>query len=422
MERKILATGLVACFSLGFLSLITYVLPKVIAKKQLFYSEPVVSKPVSLAEVLDQISGPMPKQEQMIPVEEKNSENPAPLLLTDAPLDDNAPHFPFVVYDPMAPATDQNYGKYFIPPTPLKPMVEFWRNVYATYDLHHSILHDARHLDIVYGVLDFEALTQDLLTPEPVKKKMRQQEEEAKRKRIEAILLGFDEGKTPTTQSERIIYDLFRSVDEKEKFKQASERIRVQVGQKSLFEKGLIRSGRYMPRIKRIFAEEGVPTEIANLVFVESMFQIGATSKVGAAGPWQIMPKTGRRYLKIGRGVDERLDPLLAAKAAAKILRGDYQELQSWPLAINAYNTGMGRMRRAARRMQTKNIANIILFFDDSGYGFASRNFYPEFLAAMEIAQNYRDYFGPLALDTPDQIVQKNPSSLVPVMLEPPRQ
>jgi membrane-bound lytic murein transglycosylase D len=92
--------------------------------------------------------------------------------------------------------------------------------------------------------------------------------------------------------------------------------------------------------------------------------------------------------------VDERRDPFLSSEAAARLLRSNYQSLQSWPLAITAYNHGAGGMRRAVREMGTSDIESIVRNYEGPSFGFASRNFYVSFLAADEIDRNPQKFFG----------------------------
>ena len=83
------------------------------------------------------------------------------------------------------------------------------------------------------------------------------------------------------------------------------------------------------------------------LPHVESSFNAAAYSKVGAAGLWQFMRSTGRRYMRVDDAVDERLDPYRSTEAAAQLLAYNYRVLGSWPLALTAYNHGAAGMRRA---------------------------------------------------------------------------
>ncbi len=321
-----------------------------------------------------------------------------------------------MIYIPLPAALSSQYPEVFRPSPFLEARVEFWRNVYANYDLHHTILHDNQNPKLIYGVLNFETIENNVALSEREKRALRSGIEGEKKAKLKEMLLRFAEGEKPQTAGERLIHKLFDKISDHDKFKEAAERIRGQWGQKSKFEEGLVRSGRYMPWIEKIFVLSGVPEEITRLVFVESMFQLEATSKVGAGGPWQFMRQTARlQKLVMNEFLDERRDPLIAAAAAAKLLLKNYNLLQSWPLAINAYNTGPVRMLKAERALGTKRIDTIIENYSDRGYQFASRNFYPEFLAAWEVSQNHRKYFGLLELEKPiafDEVTLSSEASL----------
>ena len=113
------------------------------------------------------------------------------------------------------------------------------------------------------------------------------------------------------------------------------------------------------------------------------------------------MPATGRRFLTVNGRVDERLDIQAATVAAAQIFQENYDQLGTWPLAITAYNHGLYGMKQAVETMGTKDFGVIFQHYRGPSFGFASQNFYAEFLAAMEVAQNYTRYFGDIPLDSP---------------------
>ncbi|MEE2840495.1 MAG: LysM peptidoglycan-binding domain-containing protein, partial [Acidobacteriota bacterium] len=136
---------------------------------------------------------------------------------------------------------------------------------------------------------------------------------------------------------------------------------------------------------------------------VESSFDYGAYSKRGAAGIWQFIRSTGRRYMTISSYVDERLDPLTATESAARLLKQNYQALESWPLAVTAFNHGRAGMARAKRRYGN-DLGEVIEHYTSRTFGFASKNFYIEFLTAVEVARNYTHYFGPLDISEPLQL------------------
>ena len=83
-----------------------------------------------------------------------------------------------------------------------------------------------------------------------------------------------------------------------------------------------------MSEMRRIFKERGVPVQLTMIPFIESAFNLKAYSHAGAAGIWQFIEATGKRYLRIDEFVDERYDPILAAYAAATHLTNEYKFLK----------------------------------------------------------------------------------------------
>lgn len=255
----------------------------------------------------------------------------------------------------------------FSVPPELVPPVEFWQKIYGVYDTKQVLFHDEENLGVQYSVLDLRQGL-DQLSTDAEKKKYREEMVAQEMDRIKALLTD----------------------------PEARKRVRSQVGLKDRFREGVIHSGRYLAHFEKIFASYGVPKEITRLPFVESLFKERALSKVAAAGLWQFMPGTARQYMVVDSLVDERYDPIRAAHGAARLLLKNYQLLKSWPLAINAYNSGPGNLLRAVSQLGTRNITTIILRHSGGGYGFASRNFYPEFLAALGVYENREKFFGPL--------------------------
>jgi membrane-bound lytic murein transglycosylase D len=184
---------------------------------------------------------------------------------------------------------------------------------------------------------------------------------------------------------------LFGESPDPRQLERVKRRIRCQVGQRERFREGLVRSLPYRDAIRGIFRDAGLPEDLIYLAQVESSFNWQARSKHGAAGIWQFTRRTGRHFLRIDQALDERLDPLRSSEAAAQLLKANYQRLGSWPLAITAYNHGPAGMCRAQRRHTT--YAAIYKHYRSRRFGFASRNFYPEFLAARQAAANASAYF-----------------------------
>jgi membrane-bound lytic murein transglycosylase D len=171
-------------------------------------------------------------------------------------------------------------------------------------------------------------------------------------------------------------------------------RVRAQRGIMERFTNGLRTSRLYLPEMERIFRAEGLPVELTRLPLIESCFDVGAYSKVGAAGIWQFMPATARLYMEVNDAVDERRDPIASTYGAAQYLTRAYQRLGTWPLAITSYNHGQNGIARAIDEMGTTDIVRIIHYYDGPSFGFASRNFYAEFLAALDIEKHQEAYLG----------------------------
>jgi membrane-bound lytic murein transglycosylase D len=172
------------------------------------------------------------------------------------------------------------------------------------------------------------------------------------------------------------------------------ERVKAQRGIKEQMIEGLKRSGRYMQHIEQVFREKNLPVELGYLPLVESSFDINARSLVGATGMWQFMRATGKEFrLRIDRAIDERKDPFESTRAAAALLEQNYQLLGNWPLALTAYNYGAGGLARAVAEIQSDNLVDLIQQYNHPYWGFAPKNFYAEFLAAVEIAKNLEQYF-----------------------------
>jgi membrane-bound lytic murein transglycosylase D len=291
-------------------------------------------------------------------------------------------------------------------PAKLAPAVEFWKRIFATYSEHQVVVHDDWYLGKVYEVLDFRPWYAD---GEPATQEVadlrRAKIDEAK-ERVRAILLrlhamGPDPDTGQLSSEERKIAALFADVSGSDKYLAASERIRGQSGLRERFQRGVAEQSRYLDRMERILAREGLPTELARLPLVESCFDVYAYSKVGAAGVWQFMPSTGRQYMRVANDVDERRDPIRATHAAARHLSNDYDALGTWPLAITAYNHGRGGVARGVREVGTTDIGEIATRYRGKAFGFASRNFYAEFLAALDVTDDARQHFGEIPIPPP---------------------
>lgn len=292
-------------------------------------------------------------------------------------------------------APDANADPFPRPPA-LQPMVDFWTRIYAEVATDSGLIHDARHLDVVY---------ERVVVPANLPRRTRERRVAAVKKGYAAILRKLGRGKRSGLDAEsKRVLALWPEGVSNETLRGAARRLRFQRGQADKFRDGLIRSGRWREHIRATFVARGLPAELSALPHVESSYNPRAYSKVGAAGLWQFTRSTGRRYMAINSAVDERMDPFLATDAATKLFKANLATTGSWPLAITAYNHGAAGMRRAKRRLGTSDIDVIVAKYQSRTFGFASRNFYAEFLAALHVDQNAERYFGPLTYDAPERL------------------
>ena len=276
-------------------------------------------------------------------------------------------------------------------PPEIEPDIRFWTRVYTEVDTASGFIHDDRNLDVVYRTLRFD---------EGASQRSRRNEINAASESIRGTLRTLATGKRDNlSQEEQRILSLWPEGISNQTLASAVDRLRFQLGQSNRFHAGLIRSGRWKPYIREVLQQEGVPAELIALPHVESSFDPTAYSRAGAAGMWQFTRSTGLRYMRIDHIVDDRRDPFFSTVAAAQLLRDNYEVLQNWALAITAYNHGQAGMRNAVRSTGTDRIEVILREYNGRLFGFASRNFYVAFLAAVDVDANAEEYFGPLNPD-----------------------
>ncbi len=152
------------------------------------------------------------------------------------------------------------------------------------------------------------------------------------------------------------------------------------------FERWWKRSGAYMDLFQRTLQKEGVPPDLAHLVFVESGFNLHARSRAAAVGPWQFLRSTGRLFgLTINKWIDERRDPEKSTVAAARYLKHLYTIFGDWPLALASYNAGEGRMLREIKMQGTTNYWDLHLPRQTEDY-------VPQFMAVLAIGRDPAKY------------------------------
>ncbi len=298
-------------------------------------------------------------------------------------------------------------GPFQVPPQ-LRGRVDFWKDVFAKYGRNQVVIHHREFPQVVFGVLDFSSEAETMSDVELKRHKDRVEKETvlSMKEQIRQLVNG-EEPSTPFQESFVEKMEIVPQGSRSYRRLLDEDLIRTQTGIRERYAQAINRAWRYLPVMEQIFTSEyGLPKELTRLPFIESSFDYTAYSNVGAAGIWQFMPRTARSHrMLVGRYVDERRDPVKATRGAAEYLRIAYQELGSWPLAITSYNHGVGGVRSKVRAAGTSNLAEIIEHPSERFFGFASTNFYPEFLAAVEIFQDHDKYFPEVSVQPPLRLV-----------------
>jgi membrane-bound lytic murein transglycosylase D len=296
----------------------------------------------------------------------------------------------------------------FAVPEELRPRVDFWKDIFARYDSKQVVVHHREFPQIVFGVIDLRAESEAMGPIEFARHK--DAVEDRTVAAVKAELEPLARGADASTEFQRKIVRIMQAVPGgAAKYRRALDEdlVRTQTGIRDRYVEAIRRSRRYLPMMEHIFVNEfGLPKELTRLPFVESSFDYTAYSSVGAAGIWQFMPRTARAHsMKVGRYVDERRDPLKATRAAAEYLRSAQRSLGSWSLAITSYNHGVGGVRSKIRKAGSDDIVTLIEHPTERYFGFASSNFFPEFLAAVEIYDNWRQYFPEVNEEPPLRLI-----------------
>lgn len=295
-------------------------------------------------------------------------------------------------------------------PDRLRPRVNFWIDIFTRFGKNQGVVHHREFPQAIFSILDFNREA-ETLSPIQLEQFRKRREREAMLQ-VKAALMHLASGVNPAGPFEQRVQEAMRLVPGGSgKYAHAAREdlVRIQTGIREKFEDSLKRSGRYIRQLETIFAREyGLPIELTRIPFIESSFDYLAYSSVGAAGIWQFMRPTARHFgLAVTAAVDDRRDPIAATRAAAGYLKHAYGELGTWPLAITSYNHGIAGVAHKVRQMGTSDLAAIIEHPREQVFGFASNNFYPEFLAALEVYDNYHAYFPALKLEAPLEYVER---------------
>lgn len=304
-------------------------------------------------------------------------------------------------------------GQYFPCPDALRRRVDFWIDVYGRWRTNDAILHDAQRPHRVYKIIKGKACGTKGNT-QFIKEQKRQI-----RLRLERIAILIEQNKTITQAKDKHYLNMFPDRSPAV-LRRATRNLRCQSGNKDGFRNALRRFGTYGPIVRRVLKDAGLHQDIQYLPFVESSYNPEAYSRVGAAGMWQIMPRTARELgLELNATMDERLDPEAASWAAARYLKGSKKNLtvaarskkanvsdsELTPFVITSYNYGVNGMRRAIKKLGP-DFLTVLNRYRTKKFRVAVKNFYAGFLAARHVAQNSKRFFGsyskgrPLRYDT----------------------
>lgn len=308
--------------------------------------------------------------------------------------------FPDPAHFPVPPAYEAN--------------VQFWMRVYGEWDGSKIAIHDSQNMDIVFAVAKMP--DENYLLRLAARTNL-----DDRVNSIRKILMDLANNPDAFKLSDEHarIYVLYRNVPGTDKFRIAAGNIRLQQGIKDRFRQGLAQMTRFLRDIKEVFREEGLPEEIAYLPLVESSFNNASLSKTRAAGIWQFMPGTAKLYMKVNSDVDERLDPVIATHGAARYLKRSYQMFGNWPVALMSYNHGQQGIANAIRSVGSGSFMDIVKRYNGRYFGFASRNFYGEFVAACRVMKQSDKYFGPIVSEKPilsDSIKLAQPLSMTALL------
>ncbi|GAK58491.1 peptidoglycan-binding LysM:Lytic transglycosylase, catalytic [Candidatus Vecturithrix granuli] len=305
---------------------------------------------------------------------------------------DNALHHASLPVKLFWPGILKEFEQVFPIPDELQHHVAFWKDVFARYTSSQVILYDSWYFQVIYEVVDTQ--TSPGINAHIQKYKHILLELDRKQRKDQLHSLSGDEAR---------VYKLFENIPDPQKFrKAASQHFRLQSGQRDHFVKAVERAGLYQEQFEQIFQKHDLPRELIWLSLVESYFKQSAYSSAGAAGVWQFMPATAKMYgLRINAQVDERYDPFKSANSAARLLKANYDIFGSWPLAITAYNHGTAGVLNAVKQVKTTDLGKIVREYQGSSFGFYSRNYYAEFVAAAHIMYDYKRYLGPIEQLTP---------------------
>jgi membrane-bound lytic murein transglycosylase D len=272
------------------------------------------------------------------------------------------------------------------------PNVYFWFLVYTQFDSNQIVVHDKKNLKLIYKVLDFTDLRQKEL-PLNTRYVLQQKISTEKLSDLRNDLVYLANNPYSLEPRAKAMYHIFKRAevtlpvkkqDRIAFFTRLKEDIRTQTGQRNFIKDGMVRSLPYQGFLNAQLKGMGLPVEIKSIPFLESSFNPRAHSKVSAKGVWQFMPLIASYYVpKRTNDTDYRSNVGVSSVAASYLMSENFKILKKWDLAVTAYNSGTKHLLNSKRKLASvdTDLEDIIRHSDSNHFGFASKNFFSEFLA-----------------------------------------
>lgn len=299
-------------------------------------------------------------------------------------------------------AEDFNIPDYFY------DSVYFWFSIYSQFSSEQVVIHDANDLNIIYNVIDFSEMFDSNLD-KFAKANLKNRLTLEYTRKLKKILRALSTANFTKLNSEQ--FDILQALKKsKSKIPKSSKKrkvffhklarsIRTQSGQRNKIYHGIIRSTPYYPFLNAKLKLFDHPKEILAIPFLESSFNPKAISKVDAAGIWQFMEYTNNLFMpKKTRYLDYRKNPFISTLGAFHLLKENKLILRRWDMAITAYNSGTNNLvkaRKKYRKRKNLDLAYVLDHYKSKSLGFASKNFYSEFLALAHVLA-YKEIIYPL--------------------------
>jgi len=296
------------------------------------------------------------------------------------------------------------------------PNVAFWFLIYTQFESSSVVLHDKNNLSLIYKVLDFSSLHAKKMhrnTIYVLQDKISDDKKSALREELEELAKDPYSMSPSAKRMYRILkqanIDLpIKKSDRSLFFTELKNNLRTQTGQKNFIRDGVIRSLPYQHFLSNYLSDRKLPKELLAIPFLESSFNPKAHSKVNALGVWQFMPLIASYFVpKRTTKTDYRSNVGVSSVAASFLLAENFKIMKSWDLAVTAYNSGTKHLLKTKRELASTisdiDLEAVIKHSDSQHFGFASKNFYSEFLAlAHTLAYREELFEGIHQHDRPD--------------------